>query len=133
MTTTIDKIAWIHLENGQILGARSKGKDTYYLPGGKREAGEEDVQTLIREIDEELTVRIIPDSVTYFGTFEALAHGKSEGVNVKMTCYLADYTGSLSPASEIEQLLWLNYSDRDQVSAVCQLIFDSLHEMNLLD
>lgn len=30
--TTIDKIAWIHLENGAILSSRSRGKDVYYIP-----------------------------------------------------------------------------------------------------
>jgi len=35
-----------------VLSTRSKGKDTYYLPGGKRESGESDLDTLEREIDE---------------------------------------------------------------------------------
>ena len=52
--TLIDKIAWIRLADGKILSTRSRGKDVYYLPGGKREAGETDVQTLVREIREEL-------------------------------------------------------------------------------
>jgi len=33
----IDKIAWIRLEEGRILSTRSRGKEVYYLPGGKRE------------------------------------------------------------------------------------------------
>lgn len=132
MTTTIDKIAWIHLLNGQILGARSKGKDTYYLPGGKREPGETDEETLIREIREELSVDILKERIQLYGTFEAPAHGKSEGIQVMMTCYMADYKGVLSPESEIEELKWLNYVDREQVSAVTQLIFDQLHSENLL-
>jgi 8-oxo-dGTP pyrophosphatase MutT (NUDIX family) len=37
-----------------ILSTRSRDKDVYYLPGGKRELGETDVQTLVREIREEL-------------------------------------------------------------------------------
>lgn len=130
--TTIDKIAWIHLLNGQILGARSKGKDTYYLPGGKREPGESDEETLIREIQEELSVDILKERIQLYGTFEAPAHGKSEGVQVMMTCYMADYEGVLSPESEIEELKWLNYADREQVSAVTQHIFDQLHSENLL-
>ncbi|MDN3360170.1 hypothetical protein [Actinomadura sp. DC4] len=31
MTATIDKIAWIHLEDGRILSTRSRGKDVCYL------------------------------------------------------------------------------------------------------
>lgn len=132
MSTIIDKIAWIYIENGQILCARSNGKDTYYLPGGKREAGETDEETLVREIEEEISVRIIPGSISYYGTFEAEAHGKAEGVTVKMSCYIADYEGTLTPASEIEELSWLSYSDRNRVSVVTQIIFDQLHEHNLL-
>ncbi|OZQ77786.1 NUDIX hydrolase [Paenibacillus odorifer] len=132
MTTIIDKIAWIHIQNGQVLCARSKGKDTYYLPGGKREAGETDEETLVREIEEEISVRIKTETISYFGTFEAEAHGKAEGVIVKMTCYIADFEGTLSPASEIDELSWLSYKDRNRVSVVTQIIFDQLHEHKLL-
>ena len=91
----IDKIAFIYLKDGKILSTLSKGKDTYYIPGGKRENGESDEQTLIRECKEELTINIKRNSIKYYGTFEAQAHGKSEGVLVKMTCYTADFDGNL--------------------------------------
>lgn len=129
----IDKVAWIVISDGRVLGARSKGKDTYYFPGGKRESGETDVQTLIREVKEELSVDILSDTVTPFGIFEAAAHGKEEGVQVKMACYTADYTGELAPASEIAEIAWLGYEDRERVSAVSRMIFDQLHELKLLD
>jgi 8-oxo-dGTP diphosphatase len=126
--TLIDKIAWIRLEDGKVLSTRSRGKDVYYLPGGKREPGESDVQTLIREIREELDVAIAPASATYAGTFQAQAHGHPDGIAVRMTCYSADYQGTLTPSSEIDELIWLNYGDRDRVSPVDQVIFDYLHQ-----
>lgn len=46
----IDKIAWIYLKEGKILATLSKGKDTYYIPGGKKEGNETDEETLEREI-----------------------------------------------------------------------------------
>jgi 8-oxo-dGTP diphosphatase len=130
--TTIDKIAWIRLAAGKILSTRSRGKDVYYLPGGKREPGETDVQTLVREIDEELDVVIVPASATHIGTFHAQAHGHATGVTVRMTCYTAEYQGTLTPSSEVEELIWLTYADRDRVSAVDQLIFDHLHQTGRL-
>lgn len=132
MTNVIDKVAWIYVVDGKVLGARSKGKDTYYFPGGKREPGESDAETLIREIEEELSVQILPETIAEFGSFEAPAHGKAEGVLVRMTCLTADFTGELAPASEIEELAWLTYKDIDRVSAVSVIIMDKLREMSLI-
>ncbi|WP_310396960.1 NUDIX domain-containing protein [Hymenobacter sp.] len=128
----VDKIAWLHLHGGRLLSTRSRGKDRYYLPGGKREAGETDTQALVREIKEELTVDLDPASLAHVGTWDAPAHGHPEGVLVRMTCYRARYAGHLRPAAEIEELAWLTYRDRPRVSAVDQLIFDSLRERGLL-
>jgi 8-oxo-dGTP pyrophosphatase MutT (NUDIX family) len=130
--TPIDKIAWLRVEDGRILSTRSRGKDVWYLPGGKRDPGETDVETLVREIREELAVTIDPASAVHAGTFEAQAHGQAAGVLVRMTCYAADYDGTLTPSSEIEELAWLTYADRARVSPVDQLIFDHLHESGSL-
>ncbi|WP_116199998.1 NUDIX hydrolase [Amycolatopsis circi] len=130
--TVIDKIAWLRFDAGRVLSTRSRGKDVYYLPGGKREPGETDLQTLVREIDEELAVAITPESARHFGTFKAQAHGHATGIAVRMTCYTADYRGALTPSSEIEEIVWLTYADRSRVSPVDQVIFDHLHETGLL-
>jgi 8-oxo-dGTP pyrophosphatase MutT (NUDIX family) len=126
--TVIDKIAWIRLKDGAILSSRSRGKDVYYIPGGKREPGEGDVDTLVREIQEELSVAIVPDTIKHVGTFHAQAHGHPEGTIVRMTCYTADYQGVLEPNSEVEEIVWLTHADRHRVSPVDQIIFDHLHE-----
>lgn len=128
----IDKIAWIYLKDKKILSTLSKGKDVYYIPGGKREENETDEETLIRECKEELTIDIKADTIKYYGTFEAQAHGKAEGIIVKMTCYMADFEGELEASSEIQEIKWLSYCDLDKISPVDKLIFVDLHEKNLL-
>ncbi len=129
----IDKIAWIHIVDRKILSTRSKGKDTFYIPGGKREVGETDQQTLVREIQEELSVDLAPDSIRHVGTFEAQAHGKAEGTIVRMTCYSAAYQGVLNPASEIDEMAWFVHQDRARSAPVDQIIFDWLKDQNLID
>ena len=124
----IDKLAWLRVEDGRVLSTRSHGKDRYYIPGGKRELGESDEEALVREIREELCVELIPSTMEFVGTFEALAHGKTGGTIVKMTCYSADYTGEVRPASEIAEVVWLGYDGRKYSSAVDQIIFDWLRD-----
>lgn len=119
----VDKIALIIIENGKILSTKSVGKNKYYIPGGKREKNETDNQTLIREIKEELSVDIIQETITYVGTFTAQSDGDTAGVNVKMTCYKADYLGVLEKNNEIEEIRWLSYNDLDVVSEVDKIIF----------
>ena len=85
----IDKVAWILVEDGRVLSTRSVGKDVWYLPGGKREPGETDLETLRREIDEELSVEVDVPGAVHLGTFTAQAHGHTTGITVRMTCYRA--------------------------------------------
>lgn len=119
----IDKIALIVLENGKILSTKSKGKNKFYIPGGKREKNETDHQTLIREIKEELSVDILQETIKYVGTFIAQSDGDTAGINVKMTCYEANYLGVLEKNNEIEEIRWLSYKDLDLISEVDKIIF----------
>ncbi|MEC3917543.1 NUDIX hydrolase [Nocardia sp. CDC160] len=124
----IDTVAWVRIEDGRILCARPRGKDVFYIPGGKREGAETDLQTLVREIREELTVEIAPETVAHVGTYEALI----PDAVVRMACYTADYSGTLAVSSEIEEISWFTYADRPHVPPVDQLLFDDLVAEGLL-
>lgn len=64
-STFIDKLALITLKDDKVALVRSHNKTLFYMPGGKREAGETDEQALCREIDEELTVALLPNSIAF--------------------------------------------------------------------
>jgi 8-oxo-dGTP diphosphatase len=131
-TTYIDKLAYIHIKDGKVLMTLSRGKDAWYIPGGKREAGESDYEALMREVKEELNVDLIQETITHYGTFEAQAHGKPLGTIVRMTCYQGEYEGDLSASSEIEKIDFFNYSQKGLSSFVDHLIFDDLRARKLL-
>ncbi len=128
----IDKIAFLHIKDKKILMALSKGKDTYYIPGGKREGNETDMETLIRETKEELTVDINKETIEHYGTFTAQAHGKPKGVIVRMLCYKAEFKGELRASSEIEDITWYGYDKYEQVGPVDKIIFEDLKKNKLL-
>ena len=128
----IDKIAFILIQNGTILSTRTKGKEVYYIPGGKRESGETDGQTLIREVKEELDVDIQHDSINYLETFTAQSHGAKQGVMVQMTCYTATFEGSLTASNEIAELRWLNSGHMAIISEVDKRIFSYLKSKGLI-
>jgi 8-oxo-dGTP diphosphatase len=124
----IDTVAWVRVEHGRILCARPRGKDVFYIPGGKREGGESDLEALRREITEELTVTLLPGTVRHVGTYQAAqADGRPERVMVRMSCYTGDYSGTLTPSSEIAEFAWFGYADRPRVPPVDQLLFDDLN------
>ena len=129
----IDKVAFLYLKDGKILSTRSKGKDKYYIPGGKREGSETDIETLVREIKEELSVDIIESTAKFYGVFKAQAHGHAEGIIVKMTCYTADYSRELKSDSEIAEIVWLTTADIESVSPVDKLIFADLKKKGLIN
>ena len=98
----IDTVAWVRVENGRILCARPRGKDVFYIPGGKREGAESDLQTLLREITEELSVTLLPETVRHAATYEAEQPGAHpDGAVVRMSCYTGDYRGTLAPAARL--------------------------------
>ncbi|OGI74921.1 DNA mismatch repair protein MutT [Candidatus Nomurabacteria bacterium RIFCSPHIGHO2_02_FULL_36_29] len=131
--TYIDTLALVELKDRKVLETKSSGRDTWYIPGGKRDAGETDEQTLIREVKEELNVDIDSSTIIHYGTFEAQAHGKPEGTVVKMTCYQAKYSGELFPSTEIEKIDWFDYSKKELTSPVDHLLFDDLKAKDLID
>ena len=52
---------------GRVLLVRKRGSATFIQPGGKREPGETALQTLARELREELGVRLQPAGAELLG------------------------------------------------------------------
>ncbi|MFF7378851.1 NUDIX domain-containing protein [Streptomyces massasporeus] len=126
-----EKVAWVLVRDGLVLVTRSHGRDRFYLPGGHREAGESDGETLVREIDEELRATIDAGSMVHVGTFE-IGEGHPEHGPFRMICYTADHHGELIPSREIAEMAWFRYADRGRVSAIDGLVFDLLQETGRL-
>lgn len=128
----IRKLAWLHIERRRLLCARTDGRDIFYVPGGKPETGESDLEALTREIREELGVSLIPSTMAFHGHFEAPADGKP-GLVVAVDAWEGHCDGTPVPSGEIAALRFIAASDPVPVSAVTRLILDSLKADNVID
>ena len=132
MKKEIDKLAWLYIRDGKLLCARSKNKSLFYIPGGKREDGESDEQALVREIEEEVSVKLILSTIKYAATFKAQADGKNSETIVKLTCYYADFQGSLCPDAEIEEIDFIGYQNKGLCSLGAIQAMDWLESKKLM-
>lgn len=128
----IDNVALIHIRERKVLVALSAGKDAWYLPGGKREPGESDVDVLRRELLEELNADIASESVRYFGTYEGQAHGERPGTLVRMVCYSGELPGEVRPGREIAALDFFGFDAIDRTAPVVRHIFHDLRAKGLI-
>lgn len=99
--------ALIRDETGRVLLVRKRGTTAFMQPGGKRDAGEDDVTALARELDEELGCRLIPGSVRPLGQFDAVA-ANEPGWRVQAAVYAIEVAGAIAPKAEIDEMLWID-------------------------
>lgn len=125
----IETANWILRDGAKILSVRSNGRDRFYLPGGKIDPGETAHDAIMREINEELGVDLIPDTIRELGTFAGQGHKQPDGAIVRMTCFVADYRGTLSPAREIAELRWLTPRERNLMAPMGQKITAALFDI----
>ena len=120
----MEKVAWVHLRDGRLLVARNRGRQLFYLPGGRREPGESHAETLVREAREELGVRIEASTMRRVAEVTAPRDG-APGL-VRMTCYTAAHQGDLVPSGEIAEVGWFTLADYGRVTVAEQQVIDLL-------
>jgi 8-oxo-dGTP diphosphatase len=99
--------ALIRDDAGRVLLVRKRGTSAFMQPGGKLDAGEDDVTALSREISEELGCLVVTDSVRSLGAFDAVA-ANEPGFRVQANVYRVDVTGEVSPRQEIDEAIWID-------------------------
>jgi 8-oxo-dGTP diphosphatase len=93
--------------DGRVLLVRKRGTLAFMQPGGKRDAGENDVAALSREIAEELGCRVMINSAQSVGVFDCAA-ANEPGFQVCAVVYAVDVEGAIEPAAEIDQVVWVD-------------------------
>lgn len=93
--------------DGQTLLVRKRGTQAFMQPGGKVDAGEQPIEALSRELQEELNLRIDPTHAVYLGQFSAPAVNEP-GFTVQAELFQVTIDAAVSPAAEIEEVRWID-------------------------
>ncbi len=131
-----ETVALVHIENKKLLQVLAKGKGAFYMPGGKHDKGESDFSALIREVQEELGVELLPDTIEYYGTFQDQAYGKEDGIHVKIICYTAKFNGELKASTEIMEIRFFTHGEyhaMNETAPAGRLIFADLKDKGLIE
>jgi len=105
---TISVVAAVIRDNvGRVLLVRKRGTAAFMQPGGKRDAGESDVEALSREIVEELGCCIDKRTARSLGIFECAA-ANEPGFQVRAAVYAVNIEGAIKPQAEIDQVVWVD-------------------------
>lgn len=110
---TIEVVAAIIHDNGKILATQrgyGEFKDGWEFPGGKMQPGETAEEAIIREIEEELRVRIAPEKLLI--TVEC----DYPNFHLTMHCFFSTIVEGTIELVEHEAMKWLADTELDSVA-----------------
>ncbi len=102
------RIAAIIIQNGKLLMLKGKGHDELWTPGGTLEAGESDEVCLMRELEEEIGVKL--SNCKFFKEYKYPAFYRPEQ-ELTERMYISEIEGGLKSNNEIEGAIWVSKGD----------------------
>ena len=99
------------IQDRKLLLAYSKNKKCFYLPGGKIDNEETAAMALCREIEEELSLSLQENELTYYTHVTAPAYGENNGVIMEQDCFLLNKIAEPIASAEIGELKYFSLEE----------------------
>lgn len=109
MTISLPTAGLVVVKNNKLLLAYSNNKGAWYLPGGKVDEGETAEEALIREVEEELNIRLDTARLQYFCHTTAPAFGEKANVVMEQECFLYDLQEVVEASHEIGAVKYFDW------------------------
>jgi len=100
----------IVVKNNKLLLAFSNNKKAWYLPGGKIDENENSKSALVREIDEELNLKLNPNELNYCFHITAMAYGENN-LLMEQDCFSVEIKEEINPSNEIGAVKYFSRED----------------------
>ncbi|MFI6587924.1 NUDIX domain-containing protein [Embleya sp. NPDC050493] len=100
--------AIVHARRLMVVSKKA-APDLFYLPGGKPDPGESPLETLRRELDEELGARLVEPR--FLAAVDSVA--VLEGLPMRLTVFTTRLDREPVPAAELAELRWTSGRDDD--------------------
>ncbi|ODC03483.1 hypothetical protein BFW38_07925 [Terasakiispira papahanaumokuakeensis] len=125
-TSVLVSVAWVHQQSNKILCVRTQGQDRFFIPGGKPEQGESLPEALVREVHEELGVRLRPETIQPLTVIQGPAYGRPH-CTLLMHCFVAEpETVDFSAHAEIAELVWVDQHNKSLCAPAAIQLIDEL-------
>ncbi|HCV9276248.1 MAG: NUDIX domain-containing protein [Staphylococcus warneri] len=102
----------LYVKNNYILLVKVRNNEKYYLPGGKIEKNENSLDALIRELNEELNIRMSKETFNFVCSIEDVAYPDNQN-SVILNCYHSDVSSyNLIKSNEITDIKMIALEDK---------------------
>jgi len=121
------------IRDRRVLMVTARGRDVWFMPGGKIDAGESEADAAAREAWEEVAVRLDPAELTALFTVVIQAHGEPAGRLVRMSVFGAESAVEPSASAEVSAVHWATSADEHRCPPAGVEVLRRLHASNLID
>ena len=121
------------LRERRVLMVTSRGRDVYYMPGGKIDPGETAAEAAAREAREEVALELDPARLTELFEVRTQAHGEPDGREVHMRMFLAETSAEPRPSGEVGAVHWVGTHDAGRCPPAGRDVLARLAAAGLVD
>ncbi|WP_414043421.1 NUDIX hydrolase [Macrococcus sp. EM39E] len=117
----------VEIKDNKLLLVKVRDNEKYYLPGGKIETGESDIESLTREMEEELSVKLDASKLAYLDTIIGPAYPDTNH-DVELRCYTYEGLDTVEKSSEITDVQYMDMSDTTNIAPAVQVLIQKLQQ-----
>lgn len=121
------------IRDRRMLMVTARGRDVWYMPGGKIDHGETEADAAVREAWEEIAVRLDPGELVKLFTVRIQAHGEPEGRLVRMSVFAASSTAEPAASAEVSAVHWATSADEQCCPPAGVEVLRRLRAADLID